>query len=106
MNTTRCTSGAENVLGLLYLVGSFKSGSKAAGQNSLEFYDPTKNKWSGKSWDMEISDNGGCTVQVSPTDIIVISDYHNPGNLPIMYKINLADGLLQNLPGTILDVSS
>ena len=89
---------------MLHLVGSFKNGSQAAGQNSLEFYDPTNNKWSQVSGNMKISDNGGCTVQVSPTDIVVISDYHNPGNLSIMYRINLADGLLQNLRSPILEV--
>ena len=104
LNTTRCSSGAEKVLELLYLVGSFKSGSKITGQNSLEFYDPVKNKWSQMSEDMQISDNGGCTVQVSPTDIVVISDYQNPGNLTIMYRINLADGLLQHLRSPSLKV--
>ena len=54
---------------------------------------------------MEIFDNGGCTVQVSPTDIVVISDYENPGNLTIMYRINLADGILQHLPNPTLEVS-
>ena len=53
---------------------------------------------------VKVSDNGGCTVQVSPTDIVVISNYQNPGNLPIMYKINLADDLLQYLNTPILEV--
>ena len=104
LSTTRCSSGAEKVLGLLHLVGSYKNGSKTAGQNLLESYDPTKNKWSRMYKDIKIPDNGGCTVQVSPTDIVVISNYHNPGNLPIMYRINLAVGQLQNLRSPILEV--
>ena len=106
MNTSRCSSGAEKVLELLYLVGSFRNGGKAAGQNSIEFYDAPKKKWSKMNKDIKISDNGGCTVQVSPTDFVVLSDYENPGNLTIMYKINLAEGLLQNLQRPFLEVSS
>ena len=104
LNTSRCSSGAEKVLELLHIVGSFKKGGKAAGQNSLEHYDPKRMKWSKMSEEIKTSDNGGCTVQVSPTDIVVISNYENPGNLTMMHRINLADGVLQNLRSPILEV--
>ena len=57
------------------------------------------------SEEIKISYNGGCTVQVSPTDIVIISNYENPGNLTIMQRINLADGHLQYLRSPILEVS-
>ena len=88
MNTKRCQSGAGTALGLLHLVGSFRAVGRAAEQYTIEFFDSSKKKWIRKN-ETQLSNNGGCTVQVSPTDVVVISGHLNPGNLPFAYRTNL-----------------
>lgn len=104
LTTHRCLSGVEDVLGSLYLIGNFQAEKASPDQSTSDVYDPMKKKWN-QIRDADLSDNGGCTIKVSPTDVIVISSYFNPGRLPLMYRINLADNSSQLLASPPITVS-
>lgn len=103
LNTTRCKPGAEKILGSPHLVGNFKKGAQTAEQGSLDYFDPVKADWVRRTV-QDLSNNGGCTVQVSPTDIVVVSKNQNPGNLPFMHRFNFANGGFKKLQSPPLHV--
>lgn len=90
--------------GKLHLIGNYRAhDGMTEDQKTVNIYHPSQNAWIKKKL-AALSNNGGCTVKVSPTDVIIISNFQNAGNVPLMSRINLASNGSQKLASPPLSV--